>query len=237
MLHSSRARAKSSVRPALPLLRRISAVALVAAAPLLQAQTLVPNAQMDGSLSPWQPFVSLPPDPLGTGTEPAWAASPDIDGNPASGSATIHISTAVPTTNAASGIAQCFNFSQPTSVNFVNYGMAFYVPAPTARDGSVSATVEVRLYSGAGCSGFLAGGSQGQALTAANVSADTWYRLADTGFVPAPTPVVAASAQIRGYLRQTGTSPGQTDYPISLDRFVLVLNSTSPVSLQRFDVE
>ncbi|MBN8740000.1 MAG: hypothetical protein BGP24_23820 [Lysobacterales bacterium 69-70] len=223
--------------PALPLLRRVSAVALVAAAPLLQAQTLVPNAQMDGSLAPWQQFISLPPDPLGAGTAPAWAATPDIDGNPASGSATIHISTGTPTTNASSGISQCFDFSQPTAVNFVNYGMAFRVPATTARDGSVSATVEVRLYSGTGCSGFLAGGSQGQALTSANVPADTWYRLSDVNFVPAAAPVTAASAQIRGYLRQTGAAPGQTDYPISLDRFVLVLNSTTPVSLLRFDVE
>ncbi|WP_257387008.1 hypothetical protein [Tahibacter caeni] len=210
---------------------------LVVAAPLAQAQTLVPNAHLDSGLAPWAQFVSLPPDPPGAGSEPAWAATPDVDGNPASGSATIHVSTAVPATNAASGIAQCFDFSQPTGVNFVNYGMAFRVPATTARDGSVSATVEIRLFSGAGCNGFLAGGSQGQALTAANVPADTWYRLADVGFVPAPTAVTAASAQIRGYLRQTGAAPGQTDYPISLDHFVLVLNSTTPVSLQRFDVE
>ncbi len=237
MLHSSGVRAPSFARQVLPVLSRLSAAAFAVAAPLLSAQTLVPNAHLDSGLAPWAPFVSTAPDPAGSGTAPAWAATPDVDGNPASGSATIHIATGTPATNAASGIAQCFDFSQPTGVNFVNYGMAFRVPATTARDGSVSATVEVRLYSGTGCSGFLAGGSQGQALTSVNVPADTWYRLADVSFVPAAAPVTAASAQIRGFLRQTGTTPGQTDYPISLDHFVLVLNSTTPVSLLRFDVE
>ena len=211
---------------------------LLVAASAAQAQTIVPNAHLDAQLAPWSTFQSAAPDPAGSGTSPAWQPTPDRDGNPASGSALVHVNTSTPATNAASGIAQCFDFSGgATAVVFLNYGMAFRVPAVASIDGSVDATVEVRLYSGAGCTGFLSGGSQGEVLAAPNVVAGTWYRLADTGFVPAGAPVMAASVQLRGYLRQNGVAPSQSDYAIDLDQFLLVLNSTTPVGLQHFDVE
>lgn len=169
---------------------------------------------------------------------PAWQATPDVDANPASGSALIHVNASAPAANAASGIAQCFDFAGgPQAVSFLNYGMAFRRPAATAADGSVNATVEIRLYANAGCNGFLSGGTQGQDLAASGVTADTWYRIADNSFVPGGAPVTAASVQVRGYLRQTGAVPTQADYAIDLDQFVLVLNSTTPVELLHFDID
>lgn len=205
-------------------------------APSLQAQTIVPNPYLHTQLVPWAPFVSVAPDPLGSGIAPAWAASPDVDNSPTSGSALVHLNASGSTANAASGIAQCVDFASATSVTFFNYAMAFRVPPATAADGSMSANVEVRLFSAAGCNGFISGGAQGQVLTAAAVTGGSWYTLKDSGFVPMDNPVMAASAQVRGYLRQTGTAPTQSDYPINFDHFVLVLNSTTPVELIHFDV-
>ena len=48
--------------------------------------------------------------------------------------------------------------------------------------------------------------------------------------------VNAASVQVRGYLLRT-TTPGHAEYAIDLDNFVLVLNSTTPVELLRFDIQ
>lgn len=216
-------------------LRSTALLFLVSAAPWAQAQTIVPNPYLNTQLTPWTAFVSAAPDPVGSGTAPAWAATPDLDNNPASGSALVNFNATASAVNAASGIAQCVDFAAPTSVTFYNYSMAFRAPPAMATDGSLAATVEVRLFSGAGCNGFLSGGSQGQVLSAAQVTNGTWYTLRDTSFVPLDSPVMAASAQVRGYLRQTA-SPTQTDYPINFDQFVLVLNSMTPVSLMHFDV-
>jgi hypothetical protein len=212
-------------------------LAAVALAPAAGAQTIVPNPHLDTQLAPWTAFVSAAPDPAGSGTAPAWQATPDVDGSATSGSALIHANTSAPALNAASGMRQCFNFAGgPAPVSFLNYGMAFRLPATTAIDGSVNATVEMRLFSGAGCSGFIAGGTQGQDLASPAVVAGTWYRLADNSFVPPGAPVTAASVEVRGYLRQTGVTPTQADYAIDLDHFVVVLNSTTPVELLHFDI-
>ncbi len=216
-------------------LRSFATLLLVSAAPWAQAQTIVPNPYLNTQLTPWAAFVSAAPDPAGSGTAPAWAATPDLQSNPASGSVLVNFNAAASAVNAASGIAQCVDFAAPTSVTFFNYSMAFRAPPAMATDGSLAATVEVRLFSGAGCNGFLSGGSQGQVLSAAQVTNGTWYTLSDTSFEPMDSPVLAASAQVRGYLRQSG-SPTQTNYPINFDQFVLVLNSTTPVSLMHFDV-
>ena len=161
-----------------------------------------------------------------------------MDANPASGSSLIHIATSAPAANAASGIAQCFDFAGgPSPVSFINYGMAFRLPASTPADGGAAATVEVRLFSAAGCNGFITGGTQGQNLSAPGVVAGSWNRLADSGFVPPGAPVTAASVQIRGYLRLTGTPASQSGYAIDLDHFLLVLNSTTPVELLQFTID
>lgn len=215
---------------------RILLLAAAAAAPALHAQTIVPNPNLDTELPPWAAFVSAAPDPIGGGGAPTWVPRPDLNGSTLSGSALIDFAVAGAAANTASGMAQCFEFSHPTLVNFVNYGMSFHVPATTIGDGSLSATVEIRLFSGSGCSGFISGGSQGQVL-GAGLSEALWYTLGDHRFVPTGAPVTAASAQIRGYLRQTTAAPTQSDYRVHLDHFVVVLNSTTPVELMQFDVE
>lgn len=229
-------RSVPSFRPG-ALLRGVVLVLLVASAPLAKAQTIVPNAHLTNELAPWEIFVSSAPDPLGSGTAPTWVAAPDIFDSPDSGSALVRIATSMPAENAASGIGQCVEFTSPTTIDFLNYGMAFRVPAATTLEGSLSATVEIRLFSGGDCTGFISGGTQAQTLAPGAVLPDTWYRIGDTGFVPVGAPIVAASAEIRGYLRQTGVFPSQSDYAINLDHFVLVLNSTTPVGLIHFDVE
>lgn len=218
-------------------LRFHTALALAVAAAPLCAQTIVPNANLDTQLAPWQAFVSTAPDPAGSGAAPAWVATPDLNQSTLSGSARIDLQAGGSAANAASGMTQCVDFDSPTLIHFANYGMSFQVPGTTADDGSLSATVELRLFADPGCSGFLSGGTQGQTITPGTASDATWYGLSDNSFVPAGAPVTAASAQIRGYLRRTGTAPTQSDYPIHLDHFVLVLNDTTPVELMQFYVE
>lgn len=201
------------------------------------AQTIVPNANLDTQLAPWQPFLSAAPDPAGSGDAPAWVAAPDWNDSPTSGSARIDLRAGGAAPNAASGMAQCVDFSSATLIHFVNYGMSFQVPATTADDGSLSATIELRLFADPGCNGFISGGTQGQTLVPGTAADAIWYSLGDNSFVPAGAPVTAASAQVRGYLRRTGTAPSQSDYPIHLDHFVLVLNDTTPVELMQFYVE
>lgn len=219
-----------------PIFRRIAAgCALVAfAAPASHAQTLVPNAHLNTGLAPWTRFVSSSPDPAGAGEEPAWQSPPDVNSLETSGSARVRLSPS--SQNAKSGIAQCFDFAAPASVDFLNYGMAFYVPAAASLDGATRATVEVRLFSGTGCTGFLSGGMQAQTL-AAGVPAATWYRVGQTNFKPNDAPVTAASAEVRGYLAQGSGQPMQSDYALNVDHFVLVLNSTTPVTLTHYDIE
>jgi len=200
------------------------------------AQNLVPNPNFDAVLAPWTQFLSAAPDPAGAGAAPARVASPDFNSSPGSGSALVDINTTTPATNAASGISQCFNFSA-TPVNFVNYGGSFLVPATTTADGAINATVEIRLFAAANCTNFISGGSQGRTFLS-GLATNTWYTASDNNFALPGAPVTAASAEIRGYLRQTGgAAPTQTDYKTSFDKFFLVLNSTTPVRLLQFDVE
>jgi hypothetical protein len=204
------------------------------AMPSAQAQNLVPNPNFDTVLAPWTQFLSSAPDPAGVGALPVRVASPDLAGNLGSGSALVDINTTTPATNAASGIAQCFNFAA-TPVNFVNYGGSFLVPATTTTDGSIDATIEVRLFAGANCTTFISAGSQGRTFLPGLATA-TWYTASDNNFIlPGTLPVTVASAQMRGYLRQTA-SP-QSDYKANFDKFFLVLNSATPVRLLNFGVE
>lgn len=233
-LRYSANRLASSV-PRRTAVRALAALVVVTAAPALLAQTLVPNPQLDTQLAPFQTFLSAAPDPVAAGAAPAWQSPPDVNASPTSGSALVHLSPTA--TNAKSGVVQCFDFPAPTSVNFVNYSVAFFAANAAALDGAVSATAEIRLYSGTGCSGFLSGGTQAQTLIAPAVPVATWYRVTDNNFVPNNAPVMAASAEVRGYLRQTGATPTQSDYAVNFDHFVLVLNSTTPVQLIRFDID
>jgi hypothetical protein len=149
----------------------------------------------------------------------------------------VDIDASQPAANAASGIAQCVDFAA-TSISLINYGIFVRVPTATVTDASINATVEMRLFSDAGCNGFISGGSQGRTLIAGTGSDTTWYPLGDANFVPPGAPVTAASAQIRAYLRQVnGGSPTAASYIVEFDAGHLVLNATTPVRLQQFDVE
>lgn len=200
------------------------------------AQNIVinPNFNAPVTLVPWTQFLSSSPDPTGVGASPSAATSPDVNSSPTSGSALTDINATTKAVNAASGISQCIDFGS-TTVNFVNYGASIFVPVATTTDGGINATVEVRLFSGAGCSGFITGGSQGRTFVA-GLTTNTWYGIGDSGFSPPGGSVSASSAEVRAYLRQTG-APTQNDYKVNFDNFHLVLNSATPVRLQQFDVE
>jgi hypothetical protein len=200
------------------------------------AQNIVPNPNFDTQLPPWAQFLSSAPDPVGTGAAPTWL-SVDINNNPGSGAAQVDITTVQPMANAASGIAQCVDFAS-MPVSLINYGIGLRVPTTTTTDGSINATVEFRLFSSAGCTGFITGGSQGRTLVAGLASDTTWYMVGDSSFVPPGAPVTATSVQIRAYLREVGgADPTTGDYKVDFDAVHLVLNSTTPVRLQQFDVE
>ena len=220
------------------MLRGFSALLLLSFAAPGLAQNIAPNENFDTQLPPWAQFVSSAPDPVGAPvTGPTWLSNVDINNNPLSGSGFVDLNTSQPQANAASGIAQCVDFAS-TSVSLINYGINVRVPAATTTDSSINATVEMRLFSGAGCSGFITGGSQGRTLIAGTASDTTWYLLGDSNFVPPGAPVAAQSAQIRAYLREVnGGDPSVAAYRVDFDAAHLVLNSTTPVRLQSFDVE
>ena len=200
------------------------------------AQNIVPNATFDTQLSPWTTFLSSAPDPVGAGAAPVWVIN-DIGNSPSSGSGQVDINTSAPAGDAASGIAQCVNFPS-TLVTLVNYGISVRVPTTTTTDNSINATVEMRLFSGANCAGFVTGGSQGRNLVVGLASNTTWYAVGDTGFTPPGGSATAMSAEIRAYLREiNGVGPTTTAYQADFDAARLVLNSSTPVRLQQFDVE
>jgi len=210
------------------------ALLVLQSAPTL-AQNLLTNPNFDivPQLGSWSTYLSSAPDPTGTGAAPAWNTA-DYTNSVASGSALTD--TTVPGANSASGIAQCAPFSS-TSVSTVNYGIGVRVPAATTTDGAVNATVEMRLFSNNDCTGFLAGGTQGRTLILGLASDTNWYLIGDAAFMPA-SPVLAQSAQLRAYLRQVnGTAPTTTDYKVTFDAAHLLLNTSTPVRLQQFDVE
>jgi len=203
---------------------------------LVLAQNITPNPNFDTQLSPWVQYQSSPPDPNGAGAS-AFLGTVDINNSPTSGSGRVTIDTSQPAANAASGIAQCVDFSS-TSISLINYGINVRVPSATTTDASINATLEMRLFSGAGCSGFIGGGTQGRTLIAGTGSDTTWYLLGDASFIPPGAPVTASSAQIRAYLRQVnGGAPSTSSYVVEFDAEHLVLNATTPVRLQSFDVE
>ena len=221
-------------------LRTLIALAALLGAGQVRAQNVIQNPNFDTDLTPWLAYLSATPDPTGAGAAPVWVASPDVNGG-LSGSALIDISTS-PTmpdaTNAASGISQCIDFhTTPVAVDFVDYGMSFLIPTTTTTDGGVNATVEVRLFADADCANFITGGSQGRTFLPGLASDTTWYTAIDDNFVPPTVGVMVASAEIRGYLRETGATLAQADYKANVDRFFLRFNTTTPVRLQDFSVE
>jgi hypothetical protein len=200
------------------------------------AQNLVQNPDFNTALPPWTQFLSSAPDPAGAGTA-TWVASPDLNSNPASGSAAITIAASPAAQNAASGIDECFAFAGGTMVSSVNYGASFLVPAANAADGGANATIEIRLFSDNACANFIsgAGGSQGQDIVAGIPNSATWRTISDGNFLPPNTPLAAGSAQVRAYLRKNGASANT--YSMNVDHVFVFLNGTTPVQLEQFYVE
>jgi hypothetical protein len=202
--------------------------------PLAWAQNQVSNPNLDTQLAPWAQFLSSAPDPVGAGSL-TWVSTPDVNNNPSSGSAADTIDTSAPETNAAAGMSQCVNFAA-TTVSVVNYGMSFQVPSATTADGSINATVEVRLFSAANCSNFIAGGSQGRTINPGLPADSIWYSASDPAFAVMP-PALAQSAQIRAYLRETDADATALNYTVYFDKVFLALNGTTPVRLKDFRVD
>jgi hypothetical protein len=217
-------------------IRAILVLILMCGAMQAHAQNQVINSNFNTSLANWQQFLSSAPDPTGVGTT-TWVSTPDADGNPSSGSASASIDTSSALANEAAGIHQCVSFTGSTAVNSVNYGMSFQVPASTTADGGINATVEIRLFTDSACTNFIAGagGSQGRTILA-GFTPGAWFTAADANFTPPSPPVMAASAEIRGYLRATGDGAA-TNYSAFFDKIFLSLNGTTPVVLQSFSVD
>src|ERR1041385_4656220 len=117
--------------------KRFSLFLLIGVAGTAPAQNIVPNPNFDTQLSPWAQFLSSAPDPSGAGAAPIWIAV-DISNSPSSGAGQVNIDASTPAGDAASGIAQCVDLpGAPTSINIVNYGMSFRVPAATTADAAI----------------------------------------------------------------------------------------------------
>ena len=200
-----------------------------------KAQNTIQNPNFAADLPPWTLFLSAAPDPAGSGSA-AWTATEDAgDAIGTSGAAELGLDANPSAAHAAAGIRQCVTFAQ-TTVLQANYGARFKIPASDAADGSVGATVEIRFFSDAACTQFIAGagGTQGRAIVAGVPDDAFWYSAGDASF-QLPVNTVAQSAEVRASLRKLGTS--NQPYVGYFDDIYLSLNGSVPVSLQSFDVD
>jgi hypothetical protein len=222
------------------LLRRTCVLAVVATLTWSSAEAAntLQNSNFDSALAPfWTLQLSAAPDPAGAGAV-SRNASQDVTGNPASGAAEVDLAAAQTASNDAVSVVQCAPIpGGPLAVNTANYGARIKVPVTgNPSDGSINAQVEIRFFSDAACATFIpgAGGSQGRNLIAGVADDAFWYTAGDANFVPPPA-TVAASAQIRATLRRVSkTAAPSLAY---FDSVFLLLNGSTPVTLQSFDVE
>jgi hypothetical protein len=209
---------------------------LMGLAATAQAQNTVQNPNFTTTLPPWALFLSAAPDPVGGGSA-AWTATQDASGVlGASGAAQISLAASPTTAHAAAGISQCVVFAAPTMVLQANYGARFKIPTSDATDGSVGAAVEIRFFSDAACTQFIAGagGTQGRAIVSGVPDDGFWYSAGDPAFTP-PANTLAASAEVHATLRKLSSSAAP--YTGYFDDIFLSLNGTVPVSLQNFDID
>lgn len=214
----------------------LALVAALAVAPAAQAQNQVENPNFADALAPWALFLSAPPDPAGAGSA-TWTALQDVSEAPgASGSAQVVLDASAQAPHAAAGIRQCIAFAAPRSVVQANYGARFKIPAQDAADGTTSVAVEVRFFSDAACTQFIAGagGMQSRVIVAGVPDDGFWYSAGDPAFAPPPD-TVAGSAEVRATLRKLDTSADA--YTAYFDDVYLSLNGSVPVSLQSFGVD
>ncbi|MEO5625701.1 MAG: hypothetical protein ABIQ70_06825 [Dokdonella sp.] len=201
-----------------------------------QAQNTVQNPNFATTLPPWALFLSAAPDPVGSGSA-VWTATQDASGVlGTSGAAQVDLGASPSTALAAAGISQCVVFAAPTMVLQANYGARFKIPASDAADGSVGAAVEIRFFTDAACTQFIAGagGMQGRAIVSGVPDDGFWYSAGDPAFTP-PANTLAASAEVHATLRKLGSSA--TPYTAYFDDIFLSLNGTVPVSLQSFGID
>ncbi|MEO7324813.1 MAG: hypothetical protein ABIW82_08290 [Dokdonella sp.] len=201
-----------------------------------RAQNTIQNPNFATTLPPWALFLSAAPDPAGNGSA-VWTAAQDASGVlGTSGAAQVDLGASPSTAHAAAGISQCVVFAAPTMVLQANYGARFKIPASDAADGSVGAAIEIRFFTDAACTQFIAGagGIQGRTIVSGVPDDGFWYSAGDPAFTP-PANTLAASAEVRASLRKLGSSA--TPYTTYFDNIFLSLNGTVPVSLQSFGID
>lgn len=199
------------------------------------AQNLVQNPQLTGSGASWA--QDLASTPAGTGSA-AYTASPDVDGNAASGSMQVNLTTAGPASTAKAEVAarQCVAIplgQQPVSE--ARYTSRLRIPS--GADAALNASMQIRFFSDAGCATPIddAGAAQGRAIDTGTADAVFWYVLLDPQFVPAGAPIAAQSFEVR--VAVTKLADTATPVTVQFDNIAVSLNGTTPVTLQRFEVE
>ena len=212
---------------------------LISSKAFSQNTTINPNLNSD--LTPWNATLSVAPDPNGFGSV-SWTNIHNNDNiMNGSGSAQVQLSTPpVPPNpaNASSGFQQCIVFpSPPVSVMTAKYGTHVLIPLTgNPVNGSANASIEVRFFSDGNCLDFIpgAGGNQGKEFNGALSDAD-WYVLEDNSLVMPNGAISASSAEVRGFLRTTGTS--SDNYIAFFDHVFLALNGSLPVELLHFSID
>ena len=209
--------------------------------PIALAQNLSENPNLNSELTPWTPTLSSAPDPAGNGFVNWTNTFNDDNLMNGSGSAHVQLLTSVAPAspaNASSGIRQCIILpGAPTTVMSAKYGAHFLIPSTgNPAVGLANATIEIRFFSDGNCLDFIpgTGGSQGLDLNGALSDTD-WYELEDSNFPMPSGGVVAASAEIRTFLRTTDAT--NDDYLAFFDHIFLALNGTLPVELIQFTVD
>lgn len=216
-------------------LRWLGGFALFALCGVAAAQNLVLNPQLTGSGASWT--QDLASTPAGTGSS-GYVASPDVDGNAASGSLQVNVTTAGPAATAKAEVAarQCVAIpvgQQPVSE--ARYTARLRVPS--GLDAALNASIQVRFFSDAACATAIddAGASQGRAIDTGTADAVFWYAVGDPQFVPAGAPIAAQSLEVR--VAVTKLADTATPLTVQFDNIAVSLNGTTPVTLQQFEVE
>jgi hypothetical protein len=203
------------------------------------AANTVQNPNFTASATFWNPLLSgsADTDPPATGSLLHTSAQ-DVDGfAPSGGAAAVSLDAAAALAKAAVSARQCVDLGLPApTIAQANYGARFKIPATNGSDASVNVSVEIRFFSDAGCVSFIpgAGGVQGRNIGAGVPDDAFWYSAADAEFIPPPG-TVARSAEVRASLRRVSGSA--VAYSGFFDNVYLSVNGTTPVSLQRFEVD
>ncbi|MFK8012201.1 MAG: hypothetical protein AB8B80_09190 [Marinicellaceae bacterium] len=203
----------------------------------VMSQNITINPNINSELQPWVAFLSVAPDPNGTGSV-NWTGSQNNE-NVMNGSGSAQVQLEPPIfVNASSGFRQCIELpNAPVSVMVAKYGTHVLIPQTgNPMSGVANASIEVRFFSDANCSSFIpgAGGNQGRIFD--GILSDTdWYIIEDNSLSMPNDSIVASSAEVRGFLRATEAS--SEEYVAYFDHVFLALNGNLPVELIQFSVD